>query len=403
MAWNGYSRDAALAHPFDDGPPALLYQSVEATAATLGADGGELSPPDGPAGSRLGRDGKGAAGAAATGALSVWAGTVRPESHAIVACADRDGFSGRPGARLLFRHGRPFDAAAGTVAERRLRHGAGASPAMRSAGRSRAADRRRSPTHWSRISQSLGGEVVTGQEVKSLDESAAVARRSGRHHAAAARSNRREHAADRLSRRGSDATATAWAHSSWTGRWTGRSPGSRPKWRGRGRCIWGDTGGNQPIRAGRRARGEIAEQPYVLLAQQSLFDPTRAPDGKHTVWGYCHVPNGCTVDMTERIEAQIERFAPGFRDRILATSRLSPRGDGALQCQLHRRGHQRRRSGLGAAFHPSPRPLDAWSTPVPGLYLCSSSTPPGGGVHGMCGYYAAMARAHPVLRRCPPA
>jgi phytoene dehydrogenase-like protein len=139
------------------------------------------------------------------------------------------------------------------------------------------------------------------------------------------------------------------------------------------------------------ARGGQLDRPYVLVTQQSLFDPSRAPTGKHTLWAYCHVPNGSTFDMTTRIEAQIERFAPGFADLILARSVMPPArleqynpnyvgGDinGGLQDwrQMFTR--------------PVPRAVP-YSTPVPGLYLCSSSTPPGGGVHGMCGYHAARA------------
>jgi phytoene dehydrogenase-like protein len=142
-------------------------------------------------------------------------------------------------------------------------------------------------------------------------------------------------------------------------------------------------------------RGRHAERPFVLLAQHSLFDPTRAPDGKHTVWAYCHVPNGSNVDMSERIERQIERFAPGFRDRILARSVLPP-------AELERRNANLVGGDLnGGAFELRQllaRPtlsLVPYATPVRGLYLCSSSTPPGGGVHGMCGYLAARA----ALRR----
>ena len=142
-------------------------------------------------------------------------------------------------------------------------------------------------------------------------------------------------------------------------------------------------------------RGEHAERPYVLLAQASLFDPTRAPEGKHTVWAYCHVPNGSALDMTERIEAQIERFAPGFRDRILARSALGP-------AELERRNRNYVGGDINAGSadlrqlvaRPALR-LVPYATPVDGVYLCSSSTPPGGGVHGMCGHLAARA----ALRR----
>jgi phytoene dehydrogenase-like protein len=139
------------------------------------------------------------------------------------------------------------------------------------------------------------------------------------------------------------------------------------------------------------ARGEIVERPYVLLAQQSLFDPTRAPAGQHTAWAYCHLPNGSTVDMTERIESQVERFAPGFRERILARSALGP-----ADLERHNANYVGGDINGGAATlsqlltRPVAR-LSPYTTPLPGVFLCSSSTPPGGGVHGMCGYHAARA------------
>jgi phytoene dehydrogenase-like protein len=139
------------------------------------------------------------------------------------------------------------------------------------------------------------------------------------------------------------------------------------------------------------ARGEIAERPYVLLAQQSLFDATRAPAGRHTAWAYCHVPNGSNVDMTERIEAQIERFAPGFQDRILARSARGP-----AEMERHNANYVGGDINAGAATlsqlltRPVAR-ISPYTTPLPGVFLCSASTPPGGGVHGMCGYHAAQA------------
>jgi phytoene dehydrogenase-like protein len=136
-------------------------------------------------------------------------------------------------------------------------------------------------------------------------------------------------------------------------------------------------------------RGEHAEAPYVLLCQQSHFDTTRAPIGRHTGYAYCHVPAGSTRDMTDVIEAQVERFAPGFRDCILARHKLFPR-DFEARNPSHLGGAV---TGGVADFRqlftrPSLR-LDPYSTPNPRLYLCSQSTPPGGGVHGMCGFYAA--------------
>ena len=136
--------------------------------------------------------------------------------------------------------------------------------------------------------------------------------------------------------------------------------------------------------------GRHAERPYVLLTQPSLFDDTRAPAGKHTAWAYCHVPNGSTEDMTERMEAQVERFAPGFRDLILARSSIGSADFERRQPQHRRRRHQRRRDGPPPALLPPVRKLVPYRTPSEGLYLCSSSTPPGGGVHGMCGQSAAL-------------
>lgn len=144
-------------------------------------------------------------------------------------------------------------------------------------------------------------------------------------------------------------------------------------------------------------RGKAPEQPFVLLVQESLFDPTRAPQGKHTAWAYCHVPNGSTTDMTEAIENQIERFAPGFRNRVLGRSTRNPE-----QMQAYNPNY------IGGDIiggfqdfrqlftRPTFR-LVPYSTPDPKIFLCSASTPPGGGVHGMCGYYAArtvMKRTH---------
>jgi phytoene dehydrogenase-like protein len=133
--------------------------------------------------------------------------------------------------------------------------------------------------------------------------------------------------------------------------------------------------------------GKHIEKPFVLLAQPSLFDSSRAPEGKHTLWGYCHVPNGSTFNMTDSIEKQIERFAPGFRDLIIRRSILSP-------LELEKRNANLVGGDIngGAAslrqlfFRPTPR---MYGTSLRGLYICSASTPPGGGVHGMCGYFAA--------------
>ena len=176
------------------------------------------------------------------------------------------------------------------------------------------------------------------------------------------------------------------------------------------RCLEASTvhlGGTvEEIAAGEAAvwRGEHWDRPFVLLVQSSQFDASRAPEGRQTGWAYCHVPEGSTLDRTDVIESQVERFAPGFRDRILARhvtnttdlERYNPNniggsinGGAANLVQLVAR--------------PAAR-LDPYSTPNPRFYLCSASTPPGGGVHGMCGYRAArsaLRHIHALARRAP--
>ncbi len=143
--------------------------------------------------------------------------------------------------------------------------------------------------------------------------------------------------------------------------------------------------------------GEHCEHPFVLLAQQSLFDPTRAPEGKHTLWAYCHVPSGSDRDVSDRIEAQIERFAPGFRDLILARHVRT-----ATQYQSYNPNYiggdiNGGAPTLGQLFTRPTARLSPYTTPHKRIFLCSAATPPGGGVHGMCGWHAAQA----VLRRWP--
>jgi phytoene dehydrogenase-like protein len=136
-------------------------------------------------------------------------------------------------------------------------------------------------------------------------------------------------------------------------------------------------------------RGENSQRPFVLLAQQTLFDPTRAPAGKHTAWAYCHVPNGSTEDMTERIEQQVERFAPGFRARVLGRHTIN-----TAQLEAYNANLVGGDIGGGAytflqlVARPFPK-LNPYATPNPRIFIGSSSTPPGGGVHGLCGHWAA--------------
>ncbi len=145
-------------------------------------------------------------------------------------------------------------------------------------------------------------------------------------------------------------------------------------------------------------KGRHPERPYVLVAQQSVVDPTRAPAGQHTLWAYCHVPNGSDIDMTAAIEGQIERFAPGFSDLVLARA---TRGPAQVQAENPNYVGGDINGGAATLIQTFARPVARacpYTTPNPKLFLCSSATPPGGGVHGMCGYHAARAALRRALR-----
>jgi phytoene dehydrogenase-like protein len=144
--------------------------------------------------------------------------------------------------------------------------------------------------------------------------------------------------------------------------------------------------------------GRIPDRPFVLLAQPSQFDTSRAPAGQHVVWAYCHVPNGSDVDMTEQIVGQIERFAPGVRDRILARHAIGPGDLEAHDANYVGGDIAGGRQDLTQLFTRPAVRLDPYTTPDPTLFLCSASTPPGGGVHGMCGHHAARSALRRVLR-----
>lgn len=147
--------------------------------------------------------------------------------------------------------------------------------------------------------------------------------------------------------------------------------------------------------------GKHPENPFVLLAQQSLFDPTRAPEGKHTLWAYCHVPNGSVKDMSAAIEKQIERFAPGFRDcirskHVMNTSQMEAHNPNYIGGDINGGVIDVRQLFTRPALRSSP-----YRTSAKGIYICSSSTPPGGGVHGMCGYHAAGRALKDIFRKKP--
>jgi phytoene dehydrogenase-like protein len=237
--------------------------------------------------------------------------------------------------------------------------------------------------------RSLGGEIVTDAPVESLDELSGARtvlcdvtprqflRLAGN------RLGRYRRALERY-RYGPGVFKLDWALS-------GPIPWAAPV------CAQASTvhlGGTlDEIAASERApeRGETSERPFVLLAQPTMFDPSRAPEGRHTAWAYCHVPNGSTVEMTEAIEQQVERFAPGFGERVLARNAMGP-------ADLERRNANLVGGDIAGGSNelrqlvarPTLRRVP-YSTPLDGVYLCSASTPPGGGVHGMCGYLAARA------------
>jgi phytoene dehydrogenase-like protein len=378
---------APLAHPLDDGTAVTLERSVGETAAGLGADGeayrklmtplversGELEP------FLLGRSPipRRPLPAARFGLLGL---------RSAVGLADR--FEGERGRALfagLAAHSiqdlyRPPTASFGLVLGL-FAHTHGW-PLVRG-GSQQIADA------LAAYLRSLGGEIETGRHVESVDElpesqvtmlditPRQVLRVAG--HRLPGRYLR----ALRRYRYGPGVFKVDWALA-----------GPVP-WRAEGceRAATIHVGGTlEEIAASEQAvwRGEASDRPFVLVAQQSLFDETRAPDGKHTLWAYCHVPNGSKVDMTERIESQIERFAPGFRELVLERS---IRGPAEIECDNENYVGGDIAGGVQDLRQLYTRPairLNPYSTPVDGLYICSSSTPPGGGVHGLCGYYAAQ-------------
>ncbi len=377
---------APLAHPFDDGTALLLERSVEETAAALGADGAAYRRLFEP----LVRD--------AQRLVPFLLGSRPLPRHPIAAA--RFGLLGlRSAVGLTRRFSDPRTKAlfAGLAAHsiQPLRRSPTASfglvlgllghafgwPAVRG-GSQGIAD---AMTSYLR---SLGGEIETGREVTTLEELPAarltfldltpksVIRVAGH------RLPERYLRALRRYRYGPGVFKVDWALDGpvpWAAEGCSRSAtvhlgGSVEEIVESEDVIW---------------RGGVAERPYVLLAQPSLFDSTRAPGGKHTLWAYCHVPNGSTVDMTDAIENQIERFAPGFRERIL--ERVT-RNSAELEAHNPNYVGGDIAGGVQDLRQLYTRPairLNPYSTPVDGLYLCSAATPPGGGVHGMCGYLAA--------------
>jgi phytoene dehydrogenase-like protein len=380
---------APLAHPLDDGRAAILERSLEATARGLGAGGDSWRRMHDPF-------------------VSVWpelaedvlAPPLRPPRHPILMA--RFGLQAvRPattvarrlqgtGARALFAGNAAHSFLAldawGTAAFGLLLSVAGHAvgwPVARG-GSQRLADAL--VAHF----RSLGGVVEAGAPVEDLGElggARVVILDLGPHQVARLAGDRlpaRYRRALERYRYGAAAFKLDWALD-------GPVPWTDPEC---ARAATVHLGGTlEEIAASEAAheRGELHDRPFVLFVQPTLFDPTRAPEGRHTAWAYCHVPNGSAVDATDRIERQVERFAPGFRERILARSALGPADFERRNANLIGGDINGGRMDLPQVFaRPVARPTP-YRTPIRGLYLCSASTPPGGGVHGMGGFFAATA------------
>ncbi|MGB2770998.1 MAG: NAD(P)/FAD-dependent oxidoreductase [Anaerolineae bacterium] len=380
---------AAIAHPLDDGSAVLVERSVETTAAQLGPDAGAYRRLMGP----LAADWR--------NVLAEMLGPLRFPRHPISLVR-----FGLPAllpaaslARLLFRGERARALFAGMAAHPImplewpataafglmlgiLAHAVGWP--MARGGSQRIADAL--AAHL----RSLGGEIVTGQWVARMDDlpPAAATLFDVTPRQLESIAGGRLPASYRRKLRG-------YRYGPGVFKVDYALDGPAP-WQA-AECLRAGTvhlGGTlDEIAASERAiwRGEHAAHPYVLFVQQTPFDPTRAPAGKHTAWAYCHVPHGSTVDMTGAIEAQIERFAPGFRDRILARSTRNAAEMAAYNPNYIGGDINGGVQDLRQLFTRPVASLNPYTTPASGIFLCSSSTPPGGGVHGMCGYFAAQA------------
>jgi phytoene dehydrogenase-like protein len=377
---------AMIAHPFDSGPAGIVERSVEATAARLGADGeaytrvfggmardwpkiealalGPVGLPRHPiAATRFGLQ---AMQPAAWFARRTWRGE-----------SARGIFAGIAGHGMLPIEKMPtaaFGLVLGTLA-----HVAGWK--FPRGGAQRITDALAS------YLRSLGGEIITGTRVRNVDElppaTAILCDLSPRPLLAIAGHRLPAGYRRQLER-------YRYGMASFKVDWALDAP---IPWRDPecARAATVHVGGTlEEIAQSERDvwAGRVSDRPYVLLVQPTLFDPTRAPVGKHIVWTYCHLPNGSTIDMLPRIEQQIERFAPGFRDRVLARVVTTPADFERMNANLCGGDIG---SGAATLWQLFARPTWRWyRTPVRGLYLCSAATPPGVGVHGMCGYHAAQ-------------
>jgi phytoene dehydrogenase-like protein len=382
--------DIAMAHPFDDGTAAVLHHSLDETAAGLREDGDRyrslmrplaedwdrLAPavlgpilrvPSRPFGmARFGL-------AAMRSAIGLARSRFRsPRTRALFV-----GLSAHANVRLDGRFSASFGMVLGAAAH------AGGWPVAEGGSQAIA-------NALSKHLEALGGQVRTCERIDSLeqvsDADAVLFDLSPRQLLDVAGDRLRGHYRERLGRfrYGPGVFKLDYALS-------GPIPWTAVDCRRAGTVHVGGTMEEIVASEHAVARGVHPERPYVIVAQQSLFDSTRAPEGQHTLWAYCHVPNGSQLDMSHRIEAQIERFAPGFGDLILARHITSPaeleayNGNyigGDIAAGAH--------DGLQLFMRPTVR-FSPYTTSNPQLFICSASTPPGAGVHGMCGYFAAQA------------
>ncbi|HET7312135.1 MAG TPA: NAD(P)/FAD-dependent oxidoreductase [Mycobacteriales bacterium] len=385
--------EVAFAHPLDGGPAGAVVRSVDETSAGLGAAGKEWQRTFGPLADR--------ADAIVPAVLAPLRGLprqpVRAARYAPIALRSAAGVAGRfddPRARALVAgvsaHAMlPLDrlptGAFGALLTV-LAHSVGW-PVVRGGSQVLVDVLTRTLREW-------GGEVVTGQWVSSLDElppsrvvllDVAPSQLAG---IAGDRLPKSYRASLRRYRYGPGVCKVDWTLS-------GPVPWLDEACRRAGTVHVGGTFEQVAAAEAEVAAGRHPEQPFVLAVQPTVVDPSRAPAGRHVLWAYCHVPPYSTVDMTAAIEAQIERFAPGFRDLVVARSTLTA----ADEQELHP-NYVGGDINVGMAtlrqmlFRPTVR-WDQYSTPDPSVFLCGSATPPGGGVHGMCGQYAARS----ALRR----
>ena len=386
--------DAPFAHPFDDGTAVVVERSIDRTVETLGAqDGGAYRALVAPFAAR------------APDLMEALLGPAGPRHPLLMA---RFGLTAiRSAARLArrFRDERTRAMIAGAAAHSMVPldyastagYALGLIVAAHAAGWPVARGGSQQVANaLAAYLRTLGGDIVTATRVEALSQlppsRAVLCDVTPRQFLRIAGERTPDRYRRRLSRYryGPGVFKMDWALSApvpWRARECGRA----------GTVHLG--GSFDEIADGERAawEGRVHGKPYVLLVQPSIFDPSRAPAGQHTLWAYCHVPNGSTTDMTSAIEDQIERFAPGFRDCVVARHVMGPAEMERRNANLVGGDIGGGASDLAQMFTRPVFSLNPYATAIPNVYLCSSSTPPGIGVHGMCGHFAARA----ALRRLP--